>query len=117
MRKMMQINKKSLIGIISAVVLILIVVLVFNKSKKINNETDDISEAKTKDEVLYDEETGLYYLKNDETDEIMYASRNKEELQVYVDNPDYNPNPLAPKKTTLEEYMYMEEYFESVPEE
>lgn len=113
----MQTNKKVLIGICSAVILILIMVFVFSKNKRVKNETNNIAEVKTNDGVLFDEETGLYYLKDNETGEIIYASRNKEELQVYVDNPDYNPNPLAPKKTTLEEYMYTEEYFENAPKE
>ena len=112
----MQINKKILIGIISAVVLILIIVLIFNKNKKVKSETNNLSEVKANNGVLFDEETGLYYLKNNETGEIIYASRHEEELQVYIDNPYYNPNPLAPKRTTLEDYMYLEEYEDIIEE-
>lgn len=110
----MQINKKVLLSAGFAIILVLCMLLWNNKTKKNKNANDVANKTnEITDGVLFDEETGLYYLKNNETNEIIYASRNKEELQIYIDFPDYNPNPLAQKKTTLEEYMtdymYMEE--------
>lgn len=60
----------------------------------------------------YDEKTGLYYVKNESTGEILYASYDEDDamLDFYKNNPDYNPNPLAPKRTSLEDFVRMEEY-------
>lgn len=49
-------------------------------------------------------------MKNESTGEILYASYDEDDamLDFYRDNPDYNPNPLAPKKTNLEDYIELE---------
>lgn len=62
----------------------------------------------------YDEETGLYYLKDESTGEIIYASEDENDpsFDFYIEHPDYNPNPLSPKKTRLEEYIVHEEIAE-----
>ena len=75
--------------------------------------SSEILESSPKIQVTseYDEGTGLYYVKNESTGEILYASYDEDDamLDFYKNNPDYNPNPLVYKKTTLEEYMYGEE--------
>ncbi len=48
---------------------------------------------------------GLYYIKDKATNEIITASSNEEDLEFYKENPDYNPNPLAPKSTELSSFM------------
>ncbi len=57
----------------------------------------------------------MYYVKDEATGEIIYASYDKDDtmLDFYKNNPDYNPNPLDPKKTTLEEYV-IEERIEAI---
>ena len=44
--------------------------------------------------------------------EIISASYNEHDLDFYKEHPDYNPNPLSPKKTRLEEYIVHEEIAE-----
>lgn len=51
-------------------------------------------------------------MKNKSTGEILYASYDEDDamLDFYKNNSDYNPNPLAPKRTSLEDFVRMEEY-------
>lgn len=81
-------DQKAIILIV--IVLILIIsVLVIGRNKKQNNQpTNAISE------VQYDSENGVYYIKNEITREIIANSTDESGLQMYIDNPDYNPNPL-----------------------
>ena len=64
----------------------------------------------------YDEETGLYYIKDEATGEILYASddENSPAFKIYRDDPDYNPNPLQARPTSLEEFMIQDEENEEV---
>ena len=80
---------KKLIILIIIVLILTISVLVIVKNKKQNNQpTNAISE------VQYDNENGVYYIKNEVTGEIIANSIDESGLQMYIDNPDYNPNPL-----------------------
>lgn len=64
-------------------------VLVIVKNKKQNKQpTNAISE------VQYDNENGVYYIRNEVIGEIIANSIDEGGLQMYIDNPDYNPNPL-----------------------
>ena len=49
---------------------------------------------------------GLYYIIDKETNEIISASQNEEDLKFYEENLDYDPNPLAPKSTDIEDFIY-----------
>ena len=80
---------KKVIILIIIVLILTISVLVIVKNKKQNNQpTNAISE------VQYDNENGVYYIKNEVTGEIIANSIDESGLQMYIDNPDYNPNPL-----------------------
>lgn len=80
---------KKVIVLITIVLILTISVLVIVKNKKQNNQpTNAISE------VQYDNENGVYYIKNEVTGEIIANSIDESGLQMYIDNPDYNPNPL-----------------------
>lgn len=64
-------------------------VLVIVKNKKQNKQpTNAISE------VQYDNVNGVYYIRNEVTGEIIANSIDEGGLQMYIDNLDYNPNPL-----------------------
>ena len=90
-------DKKIIILIVIALILT-ISVLVIVKNKKENNQlTNAISE------VQYDNENGVYYIKNEITGEIIANSTDESGLQMYIDNPDYNPNPLQSHSSTAEE--------------
>ena len=67
----------------------IISVLVIVKSEKQNNQSTN-----TISEVQYNDENGVYYIKNEITGEIITNSTDESGLQMYIDNPDYNPNPL-----------------------
>ena len=80
---------KKVIVLITIVLILTISVLVIVKNKKQNNQpTNAISE------VQYDNENGVYYIKNEVTGAIIANSIDESGLQMYIDNPDYNPNPL-----------------------
>ena len=80
---------KKVIILIIIVLILTISVLVIVKNKKQNNQpTNAISE------VQYDNENGVYYIRNEVTGEIIANSIDESGLQMYIDNPDYNPNPL-----------------------
>ncbi len=82
-------DKKIIFLIVFAIVLIIAVVAI-NKNKKNNVQTNNaISDIK------YNEETGEYYIKNEITNEIIASGEDEASLQIYIDNPDYNPNPFG----------------------
>ena len=60
-----------------------------------------------KGQVEYDENTGYYYVRDTKTGEIRGASRDEAELKIYIDNPDYDPDPLSSNPTDLQEYIMM----------
>lgn len=81
-------DKKVIILIVMALILIISVLLI-SKNKKTNNQS-----INTISEVQYDNTNDIYYIKNEVTGEIIANSTDEGGLQMYIDNPDYNPNPL-----------------------
>lgn len=98
-------NKKQIIS--ACLMIIVIVVIVFMvKNKKINKEEiQQNSLIKIKND--YDEETDLYYIQDELTGEIIYASQdeNDSRLKFYTKHPDYNPNPLQPRSSNLKDFI------------
>lgn len=89
---------KKIISLIVIILILIISVLVIAKNKKQNNQpTNAISE------VQYDNENGVYYIKNEITGEIIANSIDESGLQMYIDNPEYKPNPLETYSSTTEE--------------
>ena len=80
---------KKVITLIIIALILLISVLVIERNKKQSNQL-----TKAISEVQYDNENGVYYIKNEITGEIIANSTDESGLQMYIDNPDYNPNPL-----------------------
>lgn len=81
---------KKIIFLIVFAILLIIAVVTINKTKKNNVQTNNaISDIK------YNEETGEYYIKNEITNEIIASGEDEASLQIYIDNPDYNPNPFG----------------------
>ena len=101
-------NKRYVI-IISVILLILIIVIMFWKlnNGKSNKNIDNTKKYMEKDVVQYDGESGYYYIKDSKTGEIRSASKNKEDLKIYIDNPNYDPDPLSSNPTDLQEYIMM----------
>jgi len=99
-------TKNKIIIIIGAILVVIIGVVIFTgkKSKTQGNTVIENKEIETS----YDNETGLYYIKDEETNEIITASQNEEDLKFYEENPEYNPNPLATKRTDLSSYINYE---------
>lgn len=91
--------KDKKVKILIAMALILIIsVLLISKNKKTNNQSiNKISE------VQYDNTNDIYYIKNEVTGEIIANSTDEGGLQMYIDNPDYNPNPLQSYSSVAEE--------------
>lgn len=105
--------KKKMI-IITILIIIVIAITIFLIIKSKNKEIIKDVPKTIVSETQYDEETELYYIKNEETDEIISASYNEHDLDFYKEHPDYNPNPLEPKNKTLKDYIinYQEEIIE-----
>ena len=81
-------DKKVIILIVVALILIISVLTI------VRNKTQNNQPANTISEIQYDDENGVYYIKNEITGEIIANSTDESGLQMYIDNPDYNPNPL-----------------------
>ncbi len=80
---------KEVIILIAMALILIISVLLISKNKKTNNQL-----INTISEVQYDNTNDIYYIKNEVTGEIIANSTDEGGLQMYIDNPDYNPNPL-----------------------
>lgn len=110
-------NKKEIIIIITGIILFTgIAVIMFKRNKK-NHIQTPIAQTNpqiVEEDIEYDAETELYYIKDAETGEIIIASQDKGELKIYMANPYYNPYPLESRPTSLEEYMILEEIEEDV---
>lgn len=97
-------KNKMIIIVISIIILVVIFgILIKNNNNKMKEQ--EKIQTKPKVESSYDEETGLYYVKDEKTGEIIGASQNEEDLEFYKENPDYNPNPLAPRSTSLQDFV------------
>ena len=89
---------KEVIILIAMALILIISVLLISKNKKTNNQSiNKISE------VQYDNTNDIYYIKNEVTGEIIANSTDEGGLQMYIDNPDYNPNPLQSYSSVAEE--------------
>lgn len=74
-------NKKLIILIVS-IIIIIGIILFINKT----NETV----GKTSTEIKYNESDGMYEIRNS-NNEVIANSSDEAALQIYIDDPDYNP--------------------------
>ena len=81
-------EKRTKILIIIVIILI-ILLLIFVKNQRQNKQITN-----TENNIQYDNENGIYYIKNEVTGEIIANSIDETGLQIYIDNPGYNPNPI-----------------------
>lgn len=81
-------DRKIIYILLIVVVLIIGIVVVVNIRKNKNQEN------MVQTGIQYNEETGEYYILDENTNEIKASSTDESGLQIYIDNPDYNPNPL-----------------------
>ena len=81
-------DRKIIYILIIAVILIIGIIIVVNIRKNKNQEN------MVQTGIQYNEETGEYYILDEATNEIKASSTDESGLQIYIDNPDYNPNPL-----------------------
>lgn len=101
-------NKKMLIAGILIVILFLIIFFINKKDKNINNAA--VEENKTNQAVVkYDEETQLYYIRDEKTNEIIAASKYKDDLNFYVEHPNYTVDPFQNRSTDLKDFLYENE--------
>ena len=77
-------DKKVFIGIIVAIVLIITIVLI---TRNINSKKNKEQNINT--EINYNNETGEYYIQ-DENGEILHSANNESELYIYKIDPDYD---------------------------
>ena len=97
-------DRKIIYILLIVVILIIGIVVVVNIRKNKNQEN------MVQTGIQYNEETGEYYILDEATNEIKASSTDESGLQIYIDNPDYNPNPLldsseeAIQEESLEEY-------------
>ena len=99
-------SKKFLVIFISIIIIVGVAVILLNKKDNEIEVKDEITiESNTpKVESEFDENTSLYYIKDEETGEILGASQDETDLKFYEENPDYNPNPLQKRSTNIEDY-------------
>ena len=99
-------SKKFLVIFISIIIIVGVSLILLNKKDNEIEVKDEITiESNTpKVESEFDENTSLYYIKDEETGEILGASQDETDLKFYEENPDYNPNPLQKRSTNIEDY-------------
>ena len=95
---------RKIIYILLIVMILIIGILAVVNIRKNKNQGNTIQTG-----IQYNEETGEYYILDEATNEIKASSTDESGLQIYVDNPDYNPNPLldsggVTQEENLEEY-------------
>ena len=81
-------NRKIIYILFIVVILIIGIIIVVNIRRNKNQEN------MVQTGIQYNEETGEYYILDEATNEIKASSTDESGLQIYIDNPDYNPNPL-----------------------
>lgn len=103
-------SKKKII--ILAICFCLMTSIIINS---INNkkETKNIVQMDNKNmnsNIQFNNEYMLYYIMKPGTDEIVYATKDENDpnLEFYKKYPDYNPTPLVPKSTNIEDFLYIE---------
>lgn len=96
-------NKKTIIMVFG--ILTLIILIVFSNKKDKSNTNINIVESEEQVDVKYDEETGLYYIRDKETNEIIAASREETDLEFYKKHPDYKLNSDAIRSTDLNDFV------------
>ena len=103
-------SKKFLIILISILIILIITLVFINKrSEKVKDKNKiEIQNETSKIEKNYDENTNLYFVRDEKTGEIIGASRDEDDLKFYEENPDYNPNPLQTRSTNIEDYIYFD---------
>lgn len=80
-------DKKIYIIIFVLLIIILSIILINNK-KNTNKNNETLINTN------YNFETGNYYIINSVTNEVITEVKDEGEIQKYIDNPDYNPNPV-----------------------
>ena len=75
-------------------ILLIVVILIIGIIAVVNIRKNKNQENMVQTGIQYNEETGEYYILDEATNEIKASSTDESGLQIYVDNPDYNPNPL-----------------------
>ena len=90
-------NRKIIYILLIVVILIIGIVAVVNIRKN-KNQGNTIQTG-----IQYNEETGEYYILDEATNEIKASSTDESSLQIYIDNPDYNPNPLIDSSNSTQE--------------
>lgn len=80
-------NKKIIILIVS-IIIIIGIILFINKTNKTNKTNETV--GKTSTEIKYNESDGMYEIRNS-NNEVIANSTDEAALQIYIDDPDYNP--------------------------
>lgn len=80
---------RKIIYILFIVVILIIGIIIVVNIRKNKNQENMVQTG-----IQYNEETGEYYILDENTNEIKASSTDESGLQIYIDNPDYNPNPL-----------------------
>ena len=75
-------------------ILLIVVILIIGIIAVVNIRKNKNQENMVQTGIQYNEETGEYYILDETTNEIKASSIDESGLQIYIDNPDYNPNPL-----------------------
>lgn len=77
-------NKKIILFIIIAIVIVIIFLFIRNRNKDIKVENN------VQTEITYNESEGMYEIR-DENNEVISNSVDRATLQIYIDDPNYNP--------------------------
>lgn len=99
-------NKKVLVTLLLVTISIILILFIRFRSKIPKNGSQN---EKSTREIEYDDSTGLYYVRNKETNEIRGVSYNKTDLKLYLVDPNYDPYEGAYKSPNIEDWVIDEE--------
>lgn len=83
-------SKLRILIIIIIIIILFAIVIISGKTKVVEKQ---VQNSTNRVELNYDNENKLFYVRDKETGEIRASSENEEDLQIFLDFPEYNPEP------------------------
>ncbi|MBR2289350.1 MAG: hypothetical protein IJ867_01690 [Clostridia bacterium] len=102
-------RRKIVIMIIVMICTILGICIFVKQNKTVVITGNAKSTMDSSDIIKYDTETELYYIRDEQTNEIVAASKFEDDLVFYKDHPNYQEDPLKIRSTDLKEFLNVDE--------
>lgn len=97
--------------ILSIIVVIVIIIMIVITVKVKSNQNENLESNSKTIEIIQDEETGEYVVRNKITGEYLDKSLDETNLHIYEIDSNYNPDPAAKTNVDIQDY---EQYNDTV---